>query len=64
MIRGQMRPTRFRVSAGDLPPGLSLIASSGEILGTPTSAALGKNYLLAVTITGRGEIEPGPVRLQ
>lgn len=51
---GGVPPYTFQVSSGALPPGLSLTASSGEILGTPTSAAVGNTYSFAVTITDGG----------
>lgn len=51
---GGVPPYAFQVSAGALPPGLSLTASSGEILGTPSSAAVGNTYLFAVTISDGG----------
>ncbi len=48
---GGVPPYAFQLSAGALPPGLSLTAGSGEILGTPASTAVGNTYSFAVTIT-------------
>ena len=51
---GGVPPYTFQLSSGALPPGLSLTASSGEILGTPTSAAVSNTYSFAVTIADGG----------
>jgi len=48
---GGTPPYTFQVSSGALPPGLILTSASGELLGTPTSAALGNTYPFAVTLS-------------
>ena len=50
-FQGGTPPYNFKITAGALPPGLSLTADSGEILGTPTAAAVGNTYGFAVHIT-------------
>ena len=48
---GGTPPYSFRVTSGSLPPGLLLTTRSGEILGTPTPAAVGNTYVVGITIT-------------
>ena len=47
---GGYSPFAFAVSAGALPPGLSLSANSGTIVGTPASAG---SYTFTVTVTDK-----------
>lgn len=46
-VTGGTLPFTFSISAGALPPGLVLDASSGEVTGTPTAAG---NYPITVTV--------------
>jgi hypothetical protein len=50
-VNGGTSPYAFTLSAGALPPGLSLDATTGDITGTPTTAGA---YAFTVTVTDAG----------
>lgn len=48
---GGTSPYMFAITAGSLPPGLTLNATTGLISGTLTDSALRQNYAFTVTVT-------------
>lgn len=54
-VNGGKAPLTFSISAGSLPPGLKLTASSGQISGTPTTTG---TYNFTLTVTD-SQVSPG-----